>query len=110
TSRVRSCRSGRGEHGERVHNPMPARDREGEAQNATGKCRLDCRAAWPEHAIEEPNRSFGMGSKIDHFGRAGSDRARCQVREIRVVSIEHSNAAGFEPEKYFGLGIGDRLE
>src|SRR6266850_907736 len=29
---------------------------------------------------------------------------------MRIITIEHSDAAGFEPEKYFGLRIGDRLE
>src|SRR5438046_9503049 len=27
-----------------------------------------------------------------------------------IIAVEHSDAAGFEPEKYFGLRIGDRLE
>src|ERR1700745_2678847 len=29
---------------------------------------------------------------------------------MRIIAVEHSDAAGFEPEKYFGLCIGDRLE
>ena len=30
--------------------------------------------------------------------------------EMRIIAVEHGDAAGLEPEKYFGLRIGDRLE
>ena len=33
-----------------------------------------------------------------------------EPREVRIVAVQHGDATGFEPEKDFGLGIGDRLD
>src|ERR1700732_1019498 len=89
---------------------MPARDREGEAYNGPEESGLDYRAARLEHTIEEPDCGFRMGSKADHLGGTGPDSSCGEPHEMRVVAVEHGDAAGFKTEKDLGLGIGDSLD
>src|SRR3954470_22805479 len=54
-----------------------------------------------------------MLTERDDAADAGVARALFEARELRIVSIEHGRAAGFDPAEYFRLGVGnafDRIE
>ena len=89
---------------------MPAWHREATTQDKVRKRGVERAAARLEDTIEEPDRGLGVGAKTDHRGRAGPHRRRGESRIMRIVTVQHGDAAGFEPEKDFGLGIGDRLD
>src|ERR1700752_4817059 len=89
---------------------MSSWHREATAHNEVRKRDFERAAARLEDTIEKPDRGFRVLAETHHRGRAGTHRSRCKPRIIRIVAVQHGDAAGFKPEKDFGLGIGDRLD
>ncbi len=108
--RIELQRVADGEHRQRVHHPVPTRQRYLEADTVAAPHGEDVAAVGPEVGIDETPVGVQMGTESQDAPRAGPLRAGEEPRELLAVAWQNRDTARLEAREDLGLGVGDRLD
>ena len=101
---------GRRQHRQRIVHEMTARRADLIGEIGAENLRLNGRAVGVQNAFDQARVGLFMLAERHDARDARFLGAAFQVRELRIVAVEHRGAARFEAEKNLRLGVGDFVE